>query len=228
MTNAKPSWDDLPAPPKVRKWKNGRVEVNGVPEYREPFELNQFGKPKANDPRNIEIALERLGIVLRYDSFINKNAIEGLRGFGPLVRDEAVTRIRVNTGLPPKRIDALMRAGMPHTPGPTSRAPATFNLKAIFAWFAEGNAEPPDPLMLARQRKVEAEAARIERANRKSDGELIPKDAARREIADGMAKLRHELLAIPTRLTSESAEVQSTVRIEIIAAINGMSFEATK
>jgi hypothetical protein len=144
--------------------------------------------------------------------------------------DAALTKsaLAALTGLPPKKIDALMRAGMPHTPGPTSRASSTFNLKAIFAWFADGGAEPPDPLLLARQRKIEAEAARIERANRKLDGELIPRANARREIADGMANLRQELLAVPTRLTSESAEVQSTVRIEIIAAINAMSFEATK
>lgn len=85
MTKAKPSWDDLGIAPKAKAKRQF-----------EPFELNQFGKPKANDPTNVEIALARLGIVLRYDSFINKNSIEGLRGFGPLVSDEAVIRISIN------------------------------------------------------------------------------------------------------------------------------------
>ena len=127
------------------------------------------------------------------------------------------------TGLAPKRIDALIRAGMPCTPGASARAGYSFDLKAIIKWFVDD--QGADPLTLARQRKVEAETRRIERENRKAAGELISIPEARREIAEGMVALRAHLLAIPSRLTDQSEEVKAAVRGEIVAGINALSFE---
>lgn len=129
------------------------------------------------------------------------------------------------TGLAPKRLDALVRAGMPATPGASTRAGYTFDLHEVFAWLVDNQGGPDaDPLALARQRKAEAEAARIETANRKAAGELVAAAEVRREIREGMANLRSELLAIPARL-AVSAEVQATVMAGIVAAINAMSIE---
>jgi phage terminase Nu1 subunit (DNA packaging protein) len=130
------------------------------------------------------------------------------------------------TGLAPKKIDGLIRAGMPATPGSSARAGYSFDLKAIFGWFVDGQgATPPDAMTLARQRKAEAEAARIERQNREAAGDLISAKEVRREIAEGMAALRTALLAIPARLADLPPEVQDAVRSEIVAAINSMSVD---
>jgi predicted P-loop ATPase len=58
------------------------------------FSDNQHGKPNASDPKNIGVALNKLGIKLWFDSFQCKTMIEGLEGFGPVLQDEHVNRLR--------------------------------------------------------------------------------------------------------------------------------------
>lgn len=152
------------------------------------------------------------------DSWLEGDAAEAPAG---LLSKRALSDL---TGLAPKKIDALVRSGMPATPGTSSRAGYSFDLKAVIAWLADGQgATTTDPLALARQRKAAAEAERIERQNRAADGDLISAKEVRREIAFGMSHLRQELLAIPTRLTSQSDDVRATIKAEIVAAINAMA-----
>lgn len=53
------------------------------------------GKTVLGTPANIELAIRRLGIRLSYDEFANRMLVEGLEGFGPALRDEAVNRMRI-------------------------------------------------------------------------------------------------------------------------------------
>lgn len=126
------------------------------------------------------------------------------------------------SGLAPAKIDALVRAGMPARPGTSRRAGYSFDLKEIFPWLVANGQE--DALAAARQRKVEAEAEKIEQANLKAAGELVSIVEVRSEIADGISALRSHLLAIPSRLVDQSEEVKAAVRQEIVASINAMSF----
>lgn len=52
------------------------------------------GKPYAS-PNNIRIALLKLGVTLRYDSFADRVIIKGLADFGPVLDDAAVLRLWV-------------------------------------------------------------------------------------------------------------------------------------
>jgi len=123
------------------------------------------------------------------------------------------------TGLAPREIDALVRAGMPATPGPTSRAGFTFNLKAAIRWMADDQ-RTDDPLTVARQRKALAEAERLEIQNQKIAGSLVDADIVKSEIARNVAEWRSALLQIPLRLTAQSPEVREAVGKEIEATIN--------
>jgi hypothetical protein len=58
------------------------------------FKKNQFGKPIATDPYNLKVALTHLGVTLRLDTFQNKILIDGLKGFGPILQDDAINRLR--------------------------------------------------------------------------------------------------------------------------------------
>ncbi|MCK1684665.1 virulence-associated E family protein [Bradyrhizobium sp. 145] len=53
------------------------------------------GKRVLDTPSNIELAIRRLGVRLSYDEFADRMLIEGLDGFGPVLRDEAVNRMRI-------------------------------------------------------------------------------------------------------------------------------------
>lgn len=57
------------------------------------FAPNAHGFPAAS-LRNARIALNRLGVVLRFDEFGNRYLIDGLPGFGPILDDAALTRMR--------------------------------------------------------------------------------------------------------------------------------------
>lgn len=45
--------------------------------------------------RNARVALDRLGVTLRFDEFANRFPIDGLPGFGPALDDAAMTRMRL-------------------------------------------------------------------------------------------------------------------------------------
>ena len=70
--------------------------ASAPPNIEEQFALEVSGKRQGLPcctQGNIAIALRKLGIVLRYDEFGERECIEGLPGFGPHVEDAAVVRI---------------------------------------------------------------------------------------------------------------------------------------
>lgn len=56
------------------------------------FRCNEHGKPHP-DQGNIRVALQKLGVELRYDAFQDRMLIAGLPGFGPHLDDAAVRRL---------------------------------------------------------------------------------------------------------------------------------------
>jgi 5S rRNA maturation endonuclease (ribonuclease M5) len=58
------------------------------------FSLNENGVP-FKTLRNALIAIDRLGVTLRYDEFASRYLIDGLPGFGPALDDAALTRMRL-------------------------------------------------------------------------------------------------------------------------------------
>lgn len=57
------------------------------------FECDAKGKPIKDSQRNIRTALVLLGVKVRFDKFNDRLLIEGLEGFGPLLNDDAMTRL---------------------------------------------------------------------------------------------------------------------------------------
>lgn len=122
------------------------------------------------------------------------------------------------SGLPLKKIEALIRSGLPCVPGETSRAPIRFDIKKVFAWLVAGNAAPPDPMEDIKIRKARIALRREERNDLKDAGELISKENTKIAIARGVARFRSTLLDIPERLTGQSVEVRHAVNAGIVAA----------
>jgi hypothetical protein len=56
--------------------------------------LPRGGKPNASIPSNIGVAMLRLGVDTRYDSFADRYYISGLRGHGPALDDAAANHLR--------------------------------------------------------------------------------------------------------------------------------------
>jgi predicted P-loop ATPase len=60
--------------------------------------IDFYADPKkgiVNSIQNIRIAFAKMGVTLRYDQFALQDEIEGLKGFGPLLDDAALNRLRV-------------------------------------------------------------------------------------------------------------------------------------
>lgn len=62
------------------------------PDRRRKFKTDDKGKIYPSQ-ENIEIALERLGVAVKYDRFSELELIEGLQGFGPELDDHAMDRL---------------------------------------------------------------------------------------------------------------------------------------
>lgn len=58
------------------------------------FTLNENGVP-FKTLRNARVAIDQLGVTLRYDEFAHRYLIDGLPGFGPVLDDAALTRMRL-------------------------------------------------------------------------------------------------------------------------------------
>ena len=58
------------------------------------FTLNENGVP-FKTLRNARVAIDRLGVALRYNEFAARYLIDGLPGFGPVLDDAALTRMRL-------------------------------------------------------------------------------------------------------------------------------------
>ena len=145
---------------------------------------------------------------------------DGAEASGALHSKRNFSRI---TGLTPGKIDALVRAGMPVQPAESRSGGNRFDLKACFQWLAAGGAAPADELSIMRQRKLKAEAERLEHANMVKTGDLVSRAEIQRELSEGLANLRQALLSVSARLTGHSEEQRVEVHSEITAAINALS-----
>lgn len=120
-------------------------------------------------------------------------------------------RLSALTGFPPKDIDRLRREGMPvHGRG-------RFNVPDCVQWLC---GQQGDALEAAKRRQMEAVARKREVEAGKLESRFVEVEEVEAAIADGVAKLQAELLAIPARLP---AEFREAVRIEIKGAINRLS-----
>ena len=61
---------------------------------RDGFKVRD-GKVVATSQGNIKLALRKLGVRVRYDSFADRYLIEGLKGFGPYLDDAAMNHLRL-------------------------------------------------------------------------------------------------------------------------------------
>jgi predicted P-loop ATPase len=62
-------------------------------EVWEPFDRDDDGRPYRS-PDNARLALDLLGVSVRYDEFADRTTVFGLKGFGPLLDDAAAIRLR--------------------------------------------------------------------------------------------------------------------------------------
>jgi len=124
------------------------------------------------------------------------------------------------SGLPPKKIDAFVRAGMPVRRNPEKKEALRFELKAVFNWLAdERNKEAVDDLTLERQRKLRLENEKLEHDSKVRSGEFGPLNEIRAEVAEGVEQIRRHFLSVPARMTSLRAHVHA----DMVQAINNFS-----
>ena len=132
------------------------------------------------------------------------------------------------TGLAPRQVDALVRAGAPAIAGASTRAGYSFELKPVMAWLMRQYESPADPLAEIKQRRAALELKRAERADRMEAGELADLDDVKANIAEGIARFRSRLLDIPARLTAQSDEVRRDVGNEIASAFEDLERDLEK
>jgi predicted P-loop ATPase len=77
-----------PAPP-----PDSEAQPTGPVDDEEAFSRDEEGKIYPSQD-NIDLALRKLGVKLRYDEFANHEIVEGLARFGPRLDDAAVNRLR--------------------------------------------------------------------------------------------------------------------------------------
>lgn len=61
------------------------------------FQLNKDGLPLRQSQRNVEVALAKLGLLVKLDSFRNRMLVEGLEAVDVVVDDRIMTRLRLET-----------------------------------------------------------------------------------------------------------------------------------
>lgn len=76
----------------AEKNKAARIAKEAAGGERGDFQRNEDGVVLPTQ-RNIRLAIEKLGVSLRYDAFAGFPVIEGLDGFGPALDDHAVNRL---------------------------------------------------------------------------------------------------------------------------------------
>jgi len=72
----------------------GAEPVGGDRRSAEQLLCDERGRPH-DTPRNIEFAMRRLGVRLRYDEFSGDEIVLGLRGYGPRLDDPAMVHLRL-------------------------------------------------------------------------------------------------------------------------------------
>ena len=73
-------------------WEQVEKATAKVAQQADDFARDKDGKPYATQG-NIRLAVRKLGVELRHDTFADKALIEGLEGFGPNLDDAALTRL---------------------------------------------------------------------------------------------------------------------------------------
>jgi predicted P-loop ATPase len=76
-----------------RRVPDSEQQPNGPTDEDEEFARDEDGKIIPSQD-NVDLALRKLGVRLRYDEFASHEIIEGLAGFGPRLDDRAVNRLR--------------------------------------------------------------------------------------------------------------------------------------
>lgn len=74
-------------------WYQVERATAAVAQRGEAFATTEDGKVYANHQGNIRLALRKLGVELRHDTFADRSVIEGLDGHGPHLDDAALTRL---------------------------------------------------------------------------------------------------------------------------------------
>ncbi|TPE59470.1 hypothetical protein FJQ54_13360 [Sandaracinobacter neustonicus] len=74
-------------------WYQVERATAAVAQRGEAFATNEDGKVYRDHQGNIRLALRKLGVELRHDTFADRSVIEGLDGHGPHLDDAALTRL---------------------------------------------------------------------------------------------------------------------------------------
>jgi len=74
-------------------WHQVERATAAVAKRTDDFARDKDGKPYANHQGNIRLAVRKLGVELRHDTFADRALIDGLDGFGPNLDDAALTRL---------------------------------------------------------------------------------------------------------------------------------------
>ena len=61
------------------------------------FQVNKDGQPLRQSQRNVEVALAKMGLLVKLDSFRNRMLVEGLEAADVVVDDRIMTRLRLET-----------------------------------------------------------------------------------------------------------------------------------
>lgn len=75
-------------------WSQVEKARAAVAEGEDAFQTDKDGKPYANQ-FNIRLALSKMGVTVRHDTFADRLLIEGLEGRGPELNDPAMIRLRL-------------------------------------------------------------------------------------------------------------------------------------
>lgn len=78
--------------PKPRQYAARQID-RAKSEADETFECDKGGKPNSSSQRNIRLALRKLSVAVRHDTFAGRDQIDGLEGFGPAFDDAAANRL---------------------------------------------------------------------------------------------------------------------------------------
>lgn len=74
-------------------WRQVERATAAVATQADDFARDKDGKPYANHQGNVRLAVRKLGVELRHDTFADRALVDGLDGFGPNLDDAALTRL---------------------------------------------------------------------------------------------------------------------------------------
>jgi hypothetical protein len=78
--------------PKPRQYVERQI-VRARGEADDSFDCDKEGRPIAASQRNIRLAMRKMGVVLRRDTFAGRNRVEGMEDIGPALDDPGLDRL---------------------------------------------------------------------------------------------------------------------------------------